>query len=239
MANASQKENNDLYRKEAQRQAQDIIRVYNPTTEDWSEPWDENLHIVPAEKTYDVPFYLAKKYLKNMTTHLVYSFNERIVEEENKRRMSSGQLEMTPQERDKFEPKLRLKEVVYGDRKISVLADKKLEVINKKYLYPDSPVRLWQGLVSRFGFQGVVKDEESMSGTDLLVDNLFASYEGLMADEEKGAPLMDTPANGIDNAAVLNDKSYGELKHIAKEMGISAKRTDKKDELIQQIQGNG
>ena len=99
------KQQPDLVKRELERSSQDQIKVYNPTDKEWIEYWTGYGFRVPANGDGVMPRYVAKKYVKNMTDHLITKESEDKVDAENKRRTSSGQKLMDAQERELFDLK--------------------------------------------------------------------------------------------------------------------------------------
>ena len=122
------KQKPDLVKRELERSSQDQIKVYNTTEKEWVEYWTGYGFRVPANGDAVMPRYVAKKYVKNMTDHLITKESEDKVEAENKRRTHSGQKLMDAQERELFDLKT-------ND-----------EALRRKYIK-----QLWGGVDKEFG----------------------------------------------------------------------------------------
>lgn len=59
------------WHQEQKRKANDIIRVYNPTEKDYYVSWEQTRHRIPAKSTADVVRYIARTYVRDMTTYLI------------------------------------------------------------------------------------------------------------------------------------------------------------------------
>lgn len=66
----------ELWHREMRRRSNDIIRVKNPTSNDFFVDWDHFIHKIPANSTADVPRYIATKYCRDMKDHLINMENE-------------------------------------------------------------------------------------------------------------------------------------------------------------------
>jgi hypothetical protein len=218
----------EAWRREQARRANDQFKVFNPLKKDWSEFWDGFPHRVPAGGSAVVTRYIMEKYFRNMVMHLVNSKNEEMVEEENKRRVSSGQKAMDHQERELFDTK----PVINSETKM--LSDKRLQEINEKYLDPKSSTRLVQGLVREWGLDEM-PEQEAPADRRTDFDQMLDQYEDLRVEE-------DTPVEVPDSAPtneVLQTKSQPQLRAIANKMEIPSVPTDKKAELIAKISQHG
>lgn len=103
--------------RELQRRANDRIRVYNPTGEDFTVYWDQMGFIVPAKDKDNgqgqgqavVPRYVADNYFKHMSDKILGEERLKEIEQENKKRTATGQSVMNHYEdRVKFESQIRV-----------------------------------------------------------------------------------------------------------------------------------
>ena len=130
----------ELIRRELERKANDQIRVYNPTTEDFEVSWDTFLFNVPG-KDKDagygpgmsvLPRYIALNYIKHMTDKILTKRADDHIGEINKKRKDQGQPALNPQERE-------IEETPYRTDN----ADSRKEII----------VQLWKGVEREYGIE--------------------------------------------------------------------------------------
>lgn len=63
----------EAWHTEQKRKMYDIIRVKNPTNEDFYVEYDTNQHQrIPANSTIDIPHYIAIRYVNHMKDHLIH-----------------------------------------------------------------------------------------------------------------------------------------------------------------------
>ena len=90
-------------RRELARRSNDRIKVFNPDTKNFTLIFDGFLHVFPTKKEKIVPRYIWDRFKIKMTDHLINKENDIYVEEENERRIKSGQKIMDHQERELFD----------------------------------------------------------------------------------------------------------------------------------------
>ncbi len=78
------------WRDEQVRRSNDIVRVYNPTEEDFVVVWEGFRHKVPAKGTLDTVRYIAETYMRDMHVKLVNEENQKKGEEMLAKRSKSG-----------------------------------------------------------------------------------------------------------------------------------------------------
>ena len=87
------------YVKELERRSNDLLRVYNPTDEDYVITWDkrEGAKLFRAKAKEESVFirYIAEKYLKEMFNKIITDKADKAVREENERRAEKGMEEMS------------------------------------------------------------------------------------------------------------------------------------------------
>lgn len=86
----SQSLKEEAWHREMRRRSNDVIRVSNPTNEDFVVQWDYNYHRIPANSTADVPRYIATKYCRDMKDKIINDQNQKKHDEELKERRKSG-----------------------------------------------------------------------------------------------------------------------------------------------------
>ena len=146
----------DLVKKELERKSQDSIRVANPLEEDWIEYWAGGYGFkIPARGDITLPRYVAVKYVKNMTDHLINLENEDKVKEENSKRKHTGQSFLNAQ-----------------DREISDLRSDNIDT-RKKFL----PL-LWKGVEKEFGMDLPAATEKPIAKDTRPIDEqLIEQFE--------------------------------------------------------------
>ncbi|MHC4269155.1 MAG: hypothetical protein ACYSWS_03435 [Planctomycetota bacterium] len=86
------------YQLELERRANDILRIYNPTSERYVIEWDRKggtkLFPVEAKSEAVYPRYIAKKYIKEMFQKILNDRAKEAILAENKRRIEGGMAEM-------------------------------------------------------------------------------------------------------------------------------------------------
>jgi len=101
------------YQQELERRSNDLLRVYNPLTEDYIIEWDKKngtkLFRVPSKEEAVFPRYIAEKYLREMFDKIVITDAMDAVKKENERRVKSGMAVMDKTlktgEQEQFESK--------------------------------------------------------------------------------------------------------------------------------------
>jgi hypothetical protein len=69
----------EAWHQEQKRKMYDIIRVANPTNEDFWVAYDTNQHQrIPANSTIDIPHYIAIRYVNHMKNHLIHREAQRM-----------------------------------------------------------------------------------------------------------------------------------------------------------------
>lgn len=204
--------------REMERKSNDRIRIYNPTDEDFA-VWNNGLKWIIPNKSRDVgygdgqyvcPRYIANTYLTHMTDHILTKQMDEAADLENEKRREKGQPEMT--------------KYAGGD----------LERFQMSWRIDDPAKRqpimreIWLGVEEEYGIDEAV--EEQKVRDERPSDEKF--IESLDFPVRK-APEM--PKNGVSEN--LGDKSLFDLRKMAREKGIDVKLTDKKLDLIRELEG--
>lgn len=92
-------DNSSSYHNELERRANDLLRVYNPTDEDYIVIWDKKsggkVFRVRAKQEEVLFRYIAEKYIREMFQKLINEEVEKAVLKANEERIAKGMAEMT------------------------------------------------------------------------------------------------------------------------------------------------
>lgn len=138
----------EAWHTEQRRRQYDIIRVKNPTNDDFYVEYDVNQHQrVPANSTVDVPRYIATRYVSHMKDKIVHDLSQKMHDDTIKERNAKG----FPNYKSKWEEN----EETYNSADYPKSNDPKIIVplINE----------LWVGLVYEFG-KDTLPPQDSHSG---------------------------------------------------------------------------
>lgn len=90
--------NDSAWHKEQERKSNDIIRVYNPTDQDYVIEWDRangtKLFRVPAKQEVPLVRYIANRYVKQMYHKILREKTQQAIIDENESRVNKGMAEM-------------------------------------------------------------------------------------------------------------------------------------------------
>lgn len=149
MAGAPQSLRAEMWHTEQKRKQYDIIRVKNPTSEDFFVEYDINQHQrFPAAATSDVPRYMAERFVKHMANKIIHAAAQKKHDEFLAERRSKGLPE--------FAHKSEENEATY-------LRNDYPKTTDVKILAPLID-ELWVGLVYEFGKDKIPQTVDSRSG---------------------------------------------------------------------------
>ncbi len=167
--------------REMARKANDLIRVYNPTDDNFTITWDTTSRFVVPAKDTDMgdgkgqrvlPRYIALRYVTKMTDQQLTMTADDAVRKENERRIKAGQQVMTPwEEQPKFETAFK---------------------INRPELREDLFQKLWLGTEREFGL-----DERPVTPE--------YNSRDMRTEDEKLMAKFDRPVNRTTNAVLQED----------------------------------
>lgn len=181
----------ELWHANQKRRSYDIIRVYNPTNEDFHVQYDVNLYQkIAAKTTTDVPRFIADRYAYHMFVKIVNDEAKRMHDEDLKKRDVEGK----PRYSDKYVENLE----TYNTQSYPKTNDNEL----KDKIYPT----LILGLVSKVGMDrppGIDQKGSSLfEGDDLIrVENLMNKR----IDEVEQKPLVTTDFSGLSKKLNVDD----------------------------------
>jgi len=221
---ATQSKDQSLVHREMARKAQDVHRIRNPRDTDFEIVWDGYItDVVPAGGTADVETYKVDKYLREMTDLILGEKQNRLIEEENKRREDRGEKTMekwTGETQHVLEGKFALTEGPGS-------AEARMKVYKQLYV----------GLVKEYGMQKIdkVKREEKPTTHEQLMGKILSSEP--LESNSNMPPIIETPSGSPKTP--LEELKQPQLRKIAREKGIPESKTDKKAELIAKINLQG
>lgn len=164
----------EALKREMARKANDRIKVFNDTNEDYVVTWDKYPHRVPANGEAILPRYIAKKYVTEMTDKKLNYISDENVRMENARRIKKGMAVMNKhEEQPVFEAKF---------------------AINQPQLRKPIIASLWGGVVEEFGIDQLPKEEgvrpqDTRPLDDQLLDEIETIKAPVVITEE---PLSET-----------------------------------------------
>lgn len=190
--------------RERQRQAQDLILVYNPTAEDHRQSWDRVIFVIPS-KDRDmgygnglnaIPRYVAENYVKTMTDKILGEKLLEAIKEENDRRIKAGLKEMDKYmggEMDNFAKQ-------FG--------------VNSESARTEVFPMLWKGIYKQYGAEDmmVTPQDEAPKDNRSLEERLADQYdfpaqtpqEPRMEESEPEAPTEDELLEEKKNEAIAD-----------------------------------
>ena len=232
--------------KEMQRRANDRIRVYNPTDEDFKVAWDTTgsggVWTVPA-RTKDrgrglgqevLPRYVAISYVKHMTDKILGERMVNAVRAEDQRRIANGMRPMeiygnTPESREVFEKKfktddmdsrakiLKILWVGIEEEYVSELASNNGEAKIEERSVDEQILDTLERTA-----QPITEFPELDLGDNLSVAPRIIAQEASQNKETTNTPDLDT----------LASKDVFTLRKMARERGIDAPKTSTKQDLL-------
>lgn len=156
---------NNAWHQEQQRKKNDIIRVYNPTDEDFIVEYDRangtKKFRVPAKQETPLIRYIAKKYIKKMYEKIITDKIQNAIIEENESRIEKGMAELD--KTAKTSEQLRFESNIKS--KIESTEGKKIMAT------------LWLGIEQEFGIDREpevqpVDDTDNRNAFDKMFDDL-------------------------------------------------------------------
>ncbi|SRR5258706_3625912 len=181
----------EAWHNEQERKSKDLVRVYNPTNKDFRVNWDGNIFVIPAKSEKTLIYYVATKYVRDMKDQLINEQNEKELARLLAERVSKGQLELTPYERQ-------------------TLIDKMPHTDNEK-LVGEIYSTLWLGIEEEFGLDGVVEMEEERLATIPVEEKVLANMQ------RRYVPKVQSEA---DSEALQKPDVPSNHKKIAEEVSI-------------------
>lgn len=209
--------------RELQRKSLDKIRINNPFNEDIIVRWDRFPHVVPKQGYAIKERYIAEKYLRETAKRILTQRNDKLRDEENKRRIDKGQGKMT-----RHQDEVQFETDLYAN-----WSQKQLQVIKEYNLYG--------GIVEEFGMAYLPQDSsvspidpsksiiEQLESPETPTQELTRKAEEELTLNSVDTPPTTTPDSFIDS---LESKNVFQLQKIAKEKGFETQKTDKKADLI-------
>lgn len=164
----------EAWHTEQRRKQYDIIRVKNPTSEDFFVEYDTNQHQrIPANSTIDIPRYIATRYVEHMKDQIIHSRAQKMHDDFIAERRKKG----FPDYKDKATENAETYETsVYPKT-------------NDPKLIAEIFSDLWVGIVYEFGHDKLPTN--SVSNTQ--VDMTSASQKVLNEIGNKRVDVTDTP----------------------------------------------
>ena len=158
-----------LDHRELARRANDLIAVFNPTTEDFVVLWDGYKNVIPncnkdighGPGVRVVPRYIAENYVTKMTDQIILKKAKIAVESENKERVEKRKMKAM----DAWEEQLVFERPLMVDNE-----DLRREILPT----------LWKGVVEQFGMDDVVTAPEKVDFRPIderLLEELDRPYQ--------------------------------------------------------------
>ena len=247
--------------RELLRKSFDKIRVNNPFAEDIVCRWDGFPHVIPAKGYAIKERYIAEKYLRETAKRFLVQKNDRLRNEENERRIAKGVGKMNRwQEEQTFESDLyanwpqkqiqAIKELgLYGGIAEEYGMDR--VPLDAPAVQPIDPnTSLIEQLDRPEMSAGQLSHDKTVGEEPLTLEQAQEiEHPTLNITPTESVPHFTTPETATASTADvtsggtmpsliddLEGKSQPQLRAIAKEKGLPTEKTDKKADLIAQIQ---
>lgn len=146
----------EAWHAEQRRRSNDVIRVSNPTNEDFFVKWESQLHRFPANSTKDVPRYIATTYCRDMKVKLIDSENQKKHDEFLAERRKKGFADFTSKYEENQETYMTQSYPRTDDFKLATK------------IYDE----LWVGVVYEFGKDEFVNKDPRSGEVDITPDEV-------------------------------------------------------------------
>lgn len=166
----------DQWHREQERRSFDIIRVKNPTNEDFVVEWGKpaTYHRIPANGTADVFRYIARKFRDDISVKIMNDYNQNKHDDEMADRRKKG---MQP-----FESKWHEEQATYQRSDY-----KRTDDMNEKIkIWSD----VWVGLVSEFGKDQPLPGRINETSYSPEVAELLSKLEGRKITDTQVKPII-------------------------------------------------
>lgn len=162
----------EALKRELQRQSLDIIRVFNPTDENFVTDWDGFKHVIPAREYKDLPRYIARKYIKDMKDKLINEMQEKELISLKAKLEKQGVDDVTFKAQE-----LLMRKNNYRTDDPKLIAE----------IYP----KLWKGVISKYGLDELPDEAPSKIDNRPIEDRILADLDKPYVEEVK----TDYPIN--------------------------------------------
>lgn len=166
----------DALKKEMERSSLDIIRVYNPTDEDYILDWDGFKHRIPAKQQKSLQRYLATKYCREMKNQLINKMADTELEKLKQSLIEKGDTDAVYNANDRFQRQNKYR-------------TNDLELIKK--IYKD----IWLGVESAYGRDDVEPEKAENSKQYASPEDEVLAGMNLEYQEPEVIKLSDYPIN--------------------------------------------
>lgn len=213
----AQQARDDAYHAELKRVANNTIRVYNPTDEDFYVTWEGLRHRIPAKGSLDTTKYIAETYCRDMNIKLINDANQKKGDEILEKRMKSGA--------QPFESKWHENQEVWN----------KLPRTDDPKLMAENYAILWLGTVKEWGRDDVPVDPKSTL-PDFKTDEekILEGLRNKTISDNAPAPIISTHSTVVPPETLVHTcQTCGKTFNVA--IALSGHQGSHKKDLEKEI----
>lgn len=186
------------YIMEMERRANDLLRVYNPTNEDYVVEWDRKngtkLFRVSAKQEEVLPRYIAEKFIKEMYTHILTDGIEKRIIKTNQERIAKGMQAM-----NRWDEQLRfeVEQQMTVEKEAGKIVATLYVGLEREYGIDTAPQAQEQPKDDKSAFERALQDVQAQKDSGLPPSNSKSTENGLIHCDYPGCDFATEHRMGL------------------------------------------